>query len=45
MMGMSLLQWDAVHSSLIGKMRMETINMSEGLIKEWLHSIFHRLRF
>ena len=45
MMGMSLLQWDAAHSSLTGEMRMETINMSEGLIKEWLHSIFHRLRF
>ena len=45
MMEMCLLRWDAAHSSLIGKMRMETINMNEGLIKEWLHSIFHRLQF
>ena len=45
MMEMCLLRWDAAHSSLTGKMRMETINMSEGLIKEWLRSIFHRLRF
>ena len=45
MMEMYSLRWDAAHSSLTGKMRMETINMSEGLIKEWLHLIFHRLRF
>ena len=33
MMEMFLRRWDVVHFSLTGKMKMETINMNEGLIK------------